>query len=310
MPSSSVSVKEPENDLVPPAGGTTATERSTGQLRAVEHIRRMRGGSQSHLMRCSDGNYYVVKFPNNPQGARILANEFLGSRLATRMGLPVAPAAVVMVRQKLIRYTEELVMEMPHGRIPCQAGLCFGSRYPDDPRRVTVFDFLPDKVLMGLYFQSVFAGALVFDMWTCNMDQRQLVFYRQGSEGAYRAILIDQGHCFGGLEWSFSNAAKRCLYSRAVAYGAIRGIEAFNPWLNYLERFIHRNVLNSLAKEIPPEWYAKDEVSLLRLLDHLDHRRLQVRGLLGKLCTRFPRYFLNWIGEPAVASTSVALAKQ
>jgi hypothetical protein len=31
---------------------------------AVQHIRRMRGGAQSHLMRCADSNYYVVKFPN------------------------------------------------------------------------------------------------------------------------------------------------------------------------------------------------------------------------------------------------------
>jgi hypothetical protein len=46
--------------------------------RAVEQIRRMRGGAQSHLMRCDDGGYYVVKFQNNPQGVRILANELLG----------------------------------------------------------------------------------------------------------------------------------------------------------------------------------------------------------------------------------------
>jgi hypothetical protein len=33
---------------------------------ALEQIRRMRGGAQSDLMRCSDGNYYVVKFQNKP----------------------------------------------------------------------------------------------------------------------------------------------------------------------------------------------------------------------------------------------------
>lgn len=33
-------------------------------LSAVQHVRRMRGGAQSHLMRASDGNYYVVKFRN------------------------------------------------------------------------------------------------------------------------------------------------------------------------------------------------------------------------------------------------------
>jgi hypothetical protein len=26
----------------------------------------MRGGAQSHLMRCADNYYYVVKFQNNP----------------------------------------------------------------------------------------------------------------------------------------------------------------------------------------------------------------------------------------------------
>ena len=31
-------------------------------IQAVQHIRRMRGGAQSHLMRCADGNFYVVKF--------------------------------------------------------------------------------------------------------------------------------------------------------------------------------------------------------------------------------------------------------
>jgi hypothetical protein len=54
----------------------------------------MRGGAQSHLMRCEskaapgEESYYVVKFQNNPQGTRILANELLGTRLAARMGLP------------------------------------------------------------------------------------------------------------------------------------------------------------------------------------------------------------------------------
>jgi hypothetical protein len=57
-------------------------------LRALEQIRRMRGGEQSHLMRCSDSYYYVVKFQNNPQHRRILVNEMLGTKLAARLGLP------------------------------------------------------------------------------------------------------------------------------------------------------------------------------------------------------------------------------
>jgi hypothetical protein len=39
-------------------------------IQAVQHIRRMRGGAQSHLMRCADSHHYVVKFQNNPQHTR------------------------------------------------------------------------------------------------------------------------------------------------------------------------------------------------------------------------------------------------
>jgi len=37
----------------------------------------MRGGAQSHLMRCDDGYYYVVKFQNNLRHKRVLVNELL-----------------------------------------------------------------------------------------------------------------------------------------------------------------------------------------------------------------------------------------
>ena len=65
---------------------------------AVQHVKRMRGGAQSHLMRCDDGHYYVVKFRNNPQHERVLANEFLATRLAESVGLPVPAAEVVEVQ--------------------------------------------------------------------------------------------------------------------------------------------------------------------------------------------------------------------
>jgi hypothetical protein len=88
-------------------------------LRALEQIRRMRGGAQSHLMRCDDGYYYVVKFQNNPQHKRGLVNELPGTRLAGRLGLPTVPVEIVEVPEELIQLTPELSMELARSRVPC-----------------------------------------------------------------------------------------------------------------------------------------------------------------------------------------------
>jgi len=47
-----------------------------------------RGGAQAHLLRASDGNWYVTKFQNNPQHIRVLANEMLATRLGLALSLP------------------------------------------------------------------------------------------------------------------------------------------------------------------------------------------------------------------------------
>ena len=62
-------------------------------LSAVQQVRRMRGGSQSQLMRASDGGFYIVKFQNNPQDVRVLANEFFATRLGLWLGLPMPQVA-------------------------------------------------------------------------------------------------------------------------------------------------------------------------------------------------------------------------
>jgi hypothetical protein len=88
----------------------------------------MRGGAQSHLMLADDGHAYVVKFKNNPQHTRVLANEFLVSKLAKAAGLTVPDVAVIDVSQTLIDETPDLAMELGNGKLEkCQPGLQFAS---------------------------------------------------------------------------------------------------------------------------------------------------------------------------------------
>lgn len=267
---------------------------SAGQspLFVVEQIRRMRGGSQSHLMRCRDDNYYVVKFQCNPQGTRTLANELLGTLLAARMGLPTTTPAICYACDDLICRTPDLCFQIPRGRIACPSGLHFGSRYLDDPRNVKVRDdVLPDRELVSVKNVAEFAGMLVFDKWTCNTDGRQTLFLQ--TTGGYDAVMIDQGMCFNGSEWNFPDAPLRGLYARHIVYGLVHGLGDFEPWLTRLGA-INEGVLMSIAKMIPREWYDDDWDALQRLLQQLDRRRGRVRELLWETWRARPFAFPNW----------------
>ncbi len=146
---------------------------------AVQHVRRMRGGAQGHLMRCSDTHFYVVKFRNNPQHLRVLANELLATRLAELAGLPVPATNVVEVDEWLVEHTPELNIQLAGSCIPCQAGLQFGSRYVVSPLEGQVFDYLPIEMLSRVRNLEAFAGMLVIDKWTGNANGRQAAFWRR-----------------------------------------------------------------------------------------------------------------------------------
>jgi hypothetical protein len=283
------------------------TDQSNCQkVRAVEQVRRMRGGSQSHLMRCSDDNYYVVKFQNNPQHRRILVNELLGSRLAARMGLPTTPSAVIQVSERLIDTTEELVMELPCYRVPCSAGKNFGSRYFGNPRNLRTCDVIPSDGLRRIDNFNDLIGMLVFDKWTCNCDGRQLVFLLQ-ENGKYSMACIDQGFCFNSGEWNFPDSPLRGLYCNKTIYrDHVRNLDDFEPWLSRVEREFNLVVLHEAARELPTEWYDNDAKALNSLLEKLDRRRKTIRELLRLSCVRLPFIFPYWTDDSRSSAHSSA----
>jgi hypothetical protein len=278
-------------------------KRKAVRVFALEQIRRMRGGSQSQLMRCSDGEYYVVKFQNNPQGVRILANELLAGILAKRLGLPVPDAAIVYVDGELIRHTEELVIDLGRSHVRCQPGLCFGSKYPRDPGAnqnclPATWDFLPEGHFRTITNMSDFLGMFVFDKWTGNTDDRQSVFFRHEGQFQFTALMIDSGFCFNGREWNFPDTPRLGVCMRAGVYEQIRGIEAFDWWISRLEHEIDESFLTSAFDAIPAEWYRRDERSFRELIKVLDCRRARVRSLLSATIGKLPEFFPNWICTP------------
>jgi hypothetical protein len=261
-------------------------------LQAVQHIKRMRGGAQGHLMRCADGHLYVVKFQNNPQHLRVLANELLATRLAERVGLPVPATEIVEVDEWLIGHTPELRLELPGKNIACCAGLQFGSRYVCAPNEGLVYDYLPETMLERVRNLNAFAGMLALDKWTCNANGRQAAFWKKGRERKFTATFIDQGYCFNAGEWTFPDSPLRGVYGRNDVYSGVVGWESFEPWLSRIENF-NEDSIAELAGMVPPEWYGEWD-DLARLVDSLIQRRNRVRELIASFMNSSRKPFVNW----------------
>ncbi len=244
-------------------------------------------------MRCSDGNFYVVKFRNNPQHARVLINEMLATRLAEKVGLPVPPPMIVEVDQWLIDHTPELYIQLAHSSVRCEAGFQFGSQYVVDPLKGQVLDYLPSEMFSIVQNLETFAGILVLDKWVGNTDGRQAAFWKLSRERKYHACFIDQGYSFNAGDWSFPDYPLRGIFGRNEVYEFIRDWSSFEPWLSRVEN-IEEAVIWDIAASIPPQWYANTPTDFTRLVYKLIERRRMVRGLIENFRVSERRPFPNW----------------
>lgn len=261
---------------------------------AVQAIRRMRGGAQSQLMLGADGHLWVVKFKNNPQHLRVLANELIATRLAEAVGLAVPKSDVVEVSDWLIRNSPGMVVELGRGmRERCSDGLQFGSQFVGGLMPGQVVDYLPEPQMEEVRNLREFAGMLALDKWTGNCNGRQAVFERRPRERKYRAVFIDQGFCFNAGEWTFPDAPLRGVFARNQVYARVTGWESFEPWISRIEEFAAER-LWSIAEEIPPEWYGGDLREIERLMEQMLRRRERVREMISSFRESSREPFPNW----------------
>lgn len=240
----------------------------------------MRGGAQSHLMLGADHNLWVVKFQNNPQHLRVLANELIVSRLAEVAGLPVPKSDIVEVTPWLATNSIDLDLEFGRGRRErCAPGLHFGSRFVGGLIPGETVDYLPEPQLQECLNLHEFPGILALDKWTSNCNGRQSVFTRKPRGKRYRATFIDHGFCFNAGEWSFPDSPLRGVYARNTPYARVTGWDSFSPWLEIYEE-ITIETLGSIAEIVPPEWYGGDLTTIERLMEQLLKRRSRIRELI------------------------------
>jgi len=272
-------------------------------IQATQHIRRMRGGAQGQLMLCDEGprreggkqdfHIYVVKFQNNPQNVRVLANELVASRLAVAVGLTVPPGEIVEVSQWLVENTPELEIDLGRQRERCRAGLHFGSRYVGGLMPGQVVDYLPEEQLREVKNGDEFAGVLAFDKWTGNANGRQAVYARGPRERRYKAYFIDFGYCFHAGDWKFDDMPLRGVYYRNEVYRRVKGWDDFEPWLGRISN-LDPEMLWKAVEDVPPEWYGGDIAELESLAEQLILRRDRIPELIDAFRKSDREPFPNW----------------
>src|SRR5438270_10956198 len=127
-------------------------------VKARRSIRRMRGGAQAHLMEAEDGHFYVVKFRNNPQHRRILVNEWISPVFLDYLQISAPRTSIVELTPEFLEANPDVNIQLGTRKLAVEPGWHFGSRYPGDPFRLTVYDFLPDALISKVENLSHFIG--------------------------------------------------------------------------------------------------------------------------------------------------------
>jgi hypothetical protein len=269
-------------------------------------VRRMRGGAQAHLLEASDGHFYVVKFLGNPQHRRVLTNEMVAGTILGYLQISSPATALIEVTQEFLQANPDVYFALGSRRVEVVPGWHFASRYPGDPRTVSVYDFVPDSLLGQVNNLNDFLGCLVFDKWVGNADGRQSVFLRaplaewfperrvHPQKLGFLTLMIDHGFAFNGPHWEFVDAPAYGLYLRKLVYDGVTGLESFEPWLTRVQNFPD-DVLDRAMRSIPPEWIVGEEAALEKLLELLMSRRSRVRRLIEDVRNSNVNPFSNWL---------------
>ena len=115
--------------------------------------------SYPQIILFDNGNKYLVKFKNNPQGDRMLMREYVGTMLAQQLGTPTVPCEIVYI-------PESFILEVELDKYKFKQGNQFASLYIDNCMGLWLH---PQK--KQIQNRHILAGIIVFDFWLRNEDR-------------------------------------------------------------------------------------------------------------------------------------------
>lgn len=277
------------------------------EVEATRWVRTMRGGTQAHLVQASNGASYVVKSPQNPQGRRVLVNEWITAGILEHLGLSGAPVCAIRITKSFLDASgASMAIRTGHHVAAWAPCLALGSRHISRDGTTAVYDYLPSSIIGTVANVAEFCGMLVVDKWLANQDFRQAVFCRDrvgrkhpsapthSQTKRLLAHFIDHGLALGGSRWEFLDAPLLAICRDSTVYRHVRGPADFEPYLDRVEGF-PEDALAEIIKSVPGEWLESGEREHLnRIGDQLLARRQHVKMLLDETRFAAPAMFPSW----------------
>ena len=143
--------------------------------------------AQSHpqIILFDNGNKYLVKFKNNPQGDKMLMREYVATMLAQQLGTPAAPCEIVYI-------PESFIFETEHNQYKFEYGNQFASLYIENCMGLWLY---PEK--NQIQNRHILAGMIVFDFWLRNKDRDESnILLQPVGQSEYYIHMIDHGNCY------------------------------------------------------------------------------------------------------------------
>ena len=256
----------------------------------IQFVGPLRGGAQAQRLRCSDGHDWAVKYLCNPQGRRILANEWIASAVARYLGINTPDLSPVWIDSDFIA-DNNLSIAYGTRRELITPGYHLGSRWAASGDQTT-YDSLPSALLARVGNRRDFIGALILGKLLHNADSQQCVF--TSANGSFTATFIDFGYCFNGTNWEADSAELCGLYFSADAYQDLQSAADLQPWFSKLADMPLR-LLTDAVDTMPPAWLQPSDRPLLAtLLKTIHTARLALPALIESLCSKRSTHFPQW----------------
>lgn len=269
-------------------------------------IRRMRGRTQPCLVRARDGELYVVKL-NSQANHRLLVNEWVAAQIFGLVGLPIPQCALMRLDPDLVAKYCATTVDPCTTDGPVAAGFHFASRCPGRGL-ISIFDFMPDRLLPRVARLDSFVGTLVVDVWLGLIDARQAIFaLADSSDGRVWSVnMIGNTQQFAGRHWDLWELDECSIYFRPAVYDVVVGPSTFDSWLD-LVHSIPTRVIMDLRHSVPHDWLHNDDSYQLR---ELLAKVAKTRKTLRRRITRLARLklpnppFRNW-GAASITEAAI-----